>query len=133
MPSARMNKTVRAKAGLRRNWRKAWLRSWRTLSRKGTRWNCRASSRTSVALPNFLRAEAWASAIAEAGLAFEIGAHGEMGLDLFGDFGVHARAPEQSAPDPFHTNLKTRVTPFDTLSQFDSASSRRWRPEAVSL
>ena len=35
----------------------------------------------------------------EAGLAFEIGAHGEMGLDLFGDLGVDARAPEQSVPE----------------------------------
>ncbi len=70
---------------------------------------------------------------AEAGLAFEIGAHGEMGLNLFGDFGVHSRTPEQSEPKPFHTYLRTRVTPLETLSQFDSASSKRWRPAAVSL
>ena len=62
---------------------------------------------------------------AEAGLASEMGAHGEMRLDLFRYFGVHARAPEQSAPDAFHTNLRTRVTPLETLSQLDSASSKR--------
>ena len=103
------------------------------LSRNGTRWNWRVSSRISVALPNFLRAAGLGFARAKAGLAFEIGAHGEMGLDLFRDFGVDARAPEQSVPEAFHTNLRTRVTPLETLSQLDSASSRRWRPAAVSL
>jgi hypothetical protein len=64
-------------------------------------------------------------AVGEAGLASKIGAHGQMRLDLFRYFGVHARAPEQSAPNEFHTNLRTRVTPLETLSQLDSASSKR--------
>ncbi len=41
------------------------------------------SSRMSVALPNFLRAEALGFSVAQAGLAFEIGAERQVGLDLF--------------------------------------------------
>ena len=70
---------------------------------------------------------------AEAELMFEIGAHSQMGLNFFRDVGVHPGAPEQSAPNAFHTYLRMRATPFETLSQLVSASSRRWRPVAVSL
>jgi hypothetical protein len=62
---------------------------------------------------------------AEAGLAFEIGTERQVGLERLGDFGTHARAPELSAPEPFHTYLRIRATPLETLSQLVSASSRR--------
>jgi hypothetical protein len=68
-----------------------------------------------------------------ANATIETGAHGEMRLDLFSDVGVHAGTLEQCLPEAFHTNLRTRVTPLETLSQLDSASSRRCRPAAVSL